>query len=159
MLCYYILIIILKYAKNIIKIHNTTTEAVDLTRIDYNTHMTSPHVINNNPNDSEHIRKAVCIYLPLDHEDTLSSAIRHGHNLMSYHPYQTLYSSFLNVKSSFLFSQSACTTISQIYLHMSPVLSAVPERTRNHMETWKLRNTETQELIIYSEPRNPNLGN
>ena len=38
-----------------------------------------------------HIRKAVRIYLPPDHEDTLSSPIRHRHNPMSYHPYQTLH--------------------------------------------------------------------
>ena len=51
-----------KYTKNITKIHNTTTEAVDLTRINYNTHMTSPHVINNNPNESERIYAKPCTY-------------------------------------------------------------------------------------------------
>ena len=37
------------------------------------------------------------------------------------------------------------------------MLSAIPERTQNHMKTRKHGNTETRELVKYSEPGNPNL--
>ena len=103
------------------KIHNRTADTFDLTRIDYHTHMTSPHVINNNPNNFEHIYAKPCTYTsPPSHEDNLSSPTHHGNDPMSHHPYQTLHLLSLNVKSSSLFSQSPYTTISQPHSHMSP---------------------------------------
>ena len=52
-ICYYIMIIIPKYTKKHHKIHNITTDSVNLPMSDYHIHMTSPHVIHNNPNTSK----------------------------------------------------------------------------------------------------------
>ena len=60
--CYYIMIIIPKIHYKHHKIHNTTAGTVDLTMIDYHTHMTSPHVMDNNPNNSECIYAKPCAY-------------------------------------------------------------------------------------------------
>ena len=52
-----------KYTNKHHKNHNTTTDSVHLSRVDYHVHMTSPHVIQHNPNLSKHIYAKPCAYI------------------------------------------------------------------------------------------------